>query len=197
MPEGATFRFPPGPATLAGDGVFLRRSATSHVDLLIEASHDAEIIRWTRMRENLDRATARVLLDRWQGRVKDGSLRQYVISRDTKDAPVGLASLILQDAADPWSADVVYWLLPRGRRLGLVTGAVRLLLRWAFETTPLRRAVLYTLEGNQPSERVAQRCGFRFDRLVDDTREERILRLNRWELGSGRHNYEGFHPPPS
>jgi hypothetical protein len=51
------------------------------------------------------------------------------------------------------------------------------------EKTALRRAVLYTLEDNNPSEGVAQRCGFRFDRLVDDTREGRILRLNRWELG--------------
>jgi RimJ/RimL family protein N-acetyltransferase len=156
------------------------------VELLVEASRDPEIIRWTRTPENLDQTAARALLTRWQGRVSDGSLRQYVISRGPKDDPVGLASLILQDPADPWSADVVYWLLSRGRHLGLVSGAVELLLHWAFENTGLHRAVLYTLEGNERSERVAQRCGFRFDELVDDTREGRVLRLNRWELRPGQ-----------
>jgi hypothetical protein len=82
MPEAAIFRFPPGPPTMAGDAVYLRRSATKHVDLLIEASRDPEIIRWTRMPENLDHAAATSLLNRWRGRARDGILRQYVIARD-------------------------------------------------------------------------------------------------------------------
>ncbi|MBJ7594914.1 MAG: GNAT family N-acetyltransferase [Candidatus Dormibacteraeota bacterium] len=182
---------------MAGKGVFLRRSAPIDVGLLIEASRDAEIIHWTRTPQNLDYTAASDRLGRWQDRVTDGSLRQYVISRGAKDPPVGLTSLILQEATDPWCADVVYWLLPRGRHLGLVTGAVTLLLRWAFDETALRRAVLYTLEGNEPSEGVAKRCGFRFDRLVDDTREGRPLRLNRWELTSRWRNEQGSPGRPS
>jgi hypothetical protein len=101
MTPEPTFRFPPGPPTLAGDGVFLRRSATSDVGLLVEASRDPEIIRWTRTPENLDQIAARALLTRWQDRVSDGSLRQYMISRGPKDDPVGLASLILQGPCRP------------------------------------------------------------------------------------------------
>ncbi len=197
MPQEPAFRFPPGPRTLSGDGISLRRSAISDAELLVEASRDPEIIRWTRTPENLNDAAASALLGRWQDRVANGSLRQYVISLGAKDAPVGLTSLVLQDPADPWSTDVVYWLLPRGRHLGLATGAVTLLLRWAFRETALGRALLYTLEGNEPSERVATRCGFRFDRLVDDTREGRPLRLKRWTLSSAWHSDERSPGRPS
>jgi hypothetical protein len=61
---------------MAGDGVLLRPPVTSDVDLLIEASRDADIIRWTRMPENLGDAAASELLTRWRGRARDGSLRQ-------------------------------------------------------------------------------------------------------------------------
>lgn len=171
---------------MAGEALFLRRLAIEDVELLIEASRDTEIIRWTRMPENLDHATATALLAHWRDRLAAGLVRQYVIAPDPASAPVGLTSLVLQDAKDPWCADVVYWLLPRGRRLGLATRAVQLLLQWAFATTDLRRVALYTLEGNGPSERVAQRCHFQFDQLVDDTREGRVLRLNRWTLEADR-----------
>jgi len=179
MPEPA-FRFPPGPEAISSEAVFLRTPTTDDAALLVEASHDPEIIRWTRMRPNLDDAAAAALLVRWRALAVDGLLRQYVVARSSADAPVGLTSLILQDADDPWCADVVYWLLPRGRHLGLITGAVTVLLQWAIEETTLRRAVLYTLEGNAPSERVAKRCHFRLDGLVDDACEGRPLRLNRW-----------------
>ncbi|MGZ6296781.1 MAG: GNAT family N-acetyltransferase [Candidatus Limnocylindrales bacterium] len=53
------------------------------------------------------------------------------------------------------------WLLPRARRRGLATRAVRLLSRWAVTdpgTTSLR---LLTEPANERSQRVAERSGFR------------------------------------
>jgi hypothetical protein len=63
---------------MAGDGVLLRPPETSDVDLLVEASRDADIIRWTRMPENLGDAAASELLTRWRGRARERGLRQHV-----------------------------------------------------------------------------------------------------------------------
>ena len=96
-------------------------------------------------------------------------------------------SLVLQDPADTWLADIAYWLLPDGRQRGLVTRAVRLLLKWAFDESDVRRVALYTKEGNEASERVALRCGFRFTETIQRERGAQVLVLRRWLLEGGEH----------
>lgn len=66
-----------------------------------------------------------------------------------------------------WNVDLVngrgevgYWLLRAARGRGLATRAVRLLVAYAFDSLRLERLELFTLPGNDASERVAERCGF-------------------------------------
>jgi len=180
MPERGGFTFPPGPPTFDAGTIALRQLGRKHVELLIEASSDREITRWTRIPAHLDTESAEAMMGRFRRRADEGLGCQYVIAQTPTDPPVGLIGLALQDPADAWCADVFYWLLPEGRHRGLASRAVEALVSWAFRDTELRRAVLYTLEGNIPSERVAERCRFAFDRVVDDTREGRSLLLKRW-----------------
>jgi RimJ/RimL family protein N-acetyltransferase len=172
---------------MSAEGVHMRRFSRRHVGLLVKASHDAEIVRWTFIPPDLDDAGGTALAERWLSRTADGRLRQYVISAGQSRRAVGLVSLVLQDPADAWLADVVYWLLPQGRHRGLVTRAVRLVLNWAFERGGVRRAALYTREGNLPSERVAERSGFRHTGTVHRQRGEQELMLRRWLLDPAEH----------
>src|ERR1700730_2496278 len=167
---------------MSAEGVRLRKFSRRHVGLLVKASHDAEIVRWTFIPPDLDNAGAAALAERWLSRAADGRLRQYVISAGESTPAEGLVSLVLQDRDDAWLADVVYWLLAQGRRRGLVTRSVRLMLNWAFERGGVRRAALYTKEGNVPSDRVAERSGFRYIGTVHRQRGEQQLMLRRWLL---------------
>src|SRR5512143_2034886 len=56
---------------------------------------------------------------------------------------------------------VGYWLLPTARGRGLATRAVRLVSRWAFDELGITVLRLYAEPANEPSLRVAERCGFR------------------------------------
>ena len=58
------------------------------------------------MPPDLDKAGAVDLAQRWQSRAADGRLRQYVISSQQSSPAVGLVSLVLQDPADAWLADI-------------------------------------------------------------------------------------------
>ena len=169
---------------MSAEGIYLRRLNRRHVGLLIRASHDPEIVRWTFMPPDLDRAAAAALSERWRSLAASGRIRQYVISSQQSKPAIGLVSLVLQDPVDAWLADIVYWLLPEGRQRGLVTLAVRLVLKWAFEESEVRRVALYTMEGNRPSERVAMRCGFRYTETVQRMRGEHAFALRRWLLVS-------------
>ena len=66
-----------------------------------------------------------------------------------------------------WNVDVLngrgevgYWLLREARGRGAATRAVRLVVGYAFGRLGLERLELFTLPGNEASERVAERAGF-------------------------------------
>jgi RimJ/RimL family protein N-acetyltransferase len=61
---------------------------------------------------------------------------------------------------DQGRAGVGYWLSPASRGKGIATHATRLIARWAFDTLGLARLELTCGPDNDPSQRVASRCGF-------------------------------------
>jgi [ribosomal protein S5]-alanine N-acetyltransferase len=185
--EESSFRLRAAPPALTAEGLHLRTFSRSDAGLLVRASGDAEIVRWTFIPPNLDEAGAIALAERWLSRAADGQLRQYVISAQSSQPPVGMVSLVLQDPDDDRLADIAYWLLPEGRGRGLVSGSVRLVLQWAIEQSEVRRVALYTKEGNQRSERVAQRGGFSYTGTVRRQRGERVLWVRRWLFEPDRH----------
>ena len=63
--------------------------------------------------------------------------------------------------------NVGYWIAVSHRNRGLATEALKMVSRWAFEAHPaLARLSLYTLPGNEPSQKVAQRAGFQREGLL-------------------------------
>ncbi|HEX3332112.1 MAG TPA: GNAT family protein [Gaiellales bacterium] len=66
------------------------------------------------------------------------------------------------------TAGIGYWVLPRARRRGLATTAVRLLTRWAMAEAGLRRVEALVEPANRPSLRVLERSSFRREGLLRD-----------------------------
>ena len=61
---------------------------------------------------------------------------------------------------DDRRAAVGYWLAADARGRGIATHAVRLIARWAFAELALARLEITCGPDNEPSLRVAERCGF-------------------------------------
>lgn len=76
---------------------------------------------------------------------------------DLDGAFVGQVFAELGEAA---TAEVGYWLLPRGRGHGYAARAVKLLSMWAFASVGLARLQLWAEADNVASQRVAERTGF-------------------------------------
>lgn len=57
-------------------------------------------------------------------------------------------------------AAVGYWLTPAARGHGIATHATLLMARWAFGALGIERLELTCGPDNEPSQRVAERCGF-------------------------------------
>jgi hypothetical protein len=91
------------------------------------------------------------------GPSRAGSGRRRPSSRSSTETCAGSIWLdVLRDER----AGVGYWLLAHARGRGLVTHALRLVSRWAFEELGVRRVGLLADPRNVASLRVAERAGF-------------------------------------
>jgi ribosomal-protein-alanine N-acetyltransferase len=68
------------------------------------------------------------------------------------------------------TVEIGYALLPEARRNGYASEAVTALVRWALQRNDVLRVTAETIIGNDASERVLQRTGFRLIGIRSDSR---------------------------
>ncbi len=78
-----------------------------------------------------------------------------------EEATGRLAAAITLWIVRPGIGEVGYWAVQELRGRGYTTHALALLAEWALREVGLERLQLGTLPGNRPSERVAEKVGFR------------------------------------
>ena len=130
--------------------------------LLVAASQDPEITRWTHVPSNIRLLDARLLCAGWAGARRIVRLMVCLPSL----APAGMVALFVNEDGE---AEVGYWLLAEARGRGAGRRAAGLVVDWAFVTCGVTSVQLTTLPGNVASERVAAACGF--ERAGTVTRE--------------------------
>ena len=77
----------------------------------------------------------------------------------------GYVGLLLREAAHG-TAGIGYWLVPDARGGGRATRAVALLARWALAEAGVARVEAHVETGNEASQRVLERAGFRREALL-------------------------------
>ena len=156
-------QFPDPPISLSG--FRLRPWATTDVPALVAAWRDPEMARWL-PEETLpfEAEQARAFIDDAATHLSTGKSVALAIADESTDQAVG--SVIFWVWA-PRHWNLGYWVAADQRRHGLATEAVTKLSRWAFAANPnLARVSLYTLPGNEPSQKVAEHAGFRREGLL-------------------------------
>jgi RimJ/RimL family protein N-acetyltransferase len=144
----------PQPVRLADDGLVLREWTADDAPRMVELFDDPEIARWTPLASPFDLASAQEYLNRAVSRRRDGGALQLAITEG--GPPLGEVLLFRrEDGAEVgWALGKAY----RGR--GLVTRAVRILIRWAAPTWRIPRFRALIEPGNMASEAVAAASGF-------------------------------------
>ncbi len=165
----------PRPSPLRDGEVTLLHVDGSVPALLVAASNDPEITRWTQVPHGMTLLDAGLATVGWVG--SGSAVRMQVCLPEL--SPAGMVTLWVNDLEE---AEVGYWLLAAARGRGVASRAVRLLCAWAFTSCDLDRILLTTLPGNAASDRVAASCGFqRSGTLTRDIKGE-PRSLLRWEL---------------
>lgn len=149
-------------------GLRLRPWAGPDAESLARAHEDPAMRRWLTTR--LDGAeAARRWIDAeaqgWAGGVR----YSFAVLTEGGTAPVGHVVVKRKRAGDP-SAEVGYWTAAAARGRGVAPRAVRAVADWALSggvTAPFDRLELLHAVDNTASCRVAEKCGFPLDSLLD------------------------------
>jgi RimJ/RimL family protein N-acetyltransferase len=117
-----------------------------------------------------------------------------VVLRETGEA-IGSTGLMVGEAGNlslpDTEGEVGYWIGVPFQGRGYATEATREIIRHAFEDLGLATLWCGWFDGNEPSRRVAEKCGFRYVRseqkywpLIDKTVLQHISRLTKeeWEM---------------
>ena len=143
---------PKGPLT-DGD-VVLRPVDDRDVDTVARAARDADI----RRRFGLGTLEPGRYVAGYRAAAAAGSAIAFGLCEGDDAEAAGHVLVELRDAG---RADIGYWLVPEARGRGLATRGVRLAARWVLRHAGVGRLQLWTTPQNIPSQRVAERAGFK------------------------------------
>ncbi len=146
------------------DGVVrLRAHRLDDTDGIVEQSVDPESLRWTTIPSPYAEPQARDFLDRIERQWNADPVEPHwaVCAADDPDGRY-LGTIDLRRRGGSLAA-VGYGLCPEGRDRHLMSGALRLVVRWWFDTQAGTRITWTAFGGNFASWAVARAAGFRFD----------------------------------
>ena len=156
-------RFPAG--GISDGEIRLRFRTDADIRAIVAACQDPEIPRWTRVPAPYTEETAREWAAQARADEEAGSGLHLLVVDARGDELLGSAGLVRVDWEEA-RGEVGYWLAREARGRGIATRALRLVSAWAFENLPLDRLEIHAEPDNEPSRRVAERAGFRFEGIL-------------------------------
>jgi RimJ/RimL family protein N-acetyltransferase len=164
------------PASLKDGVIAIRSWRQSDLSDLVELLEDPEIARWTGIPAPYTRKEAKLFF-KTNARQEAMGVGTDSAIVDTGDVLLGGVGLKLHPGHS--TAEVGYWVAAHARRRGIATRAVRLMARWSFVDLEIQRLELLTNVGNEASEGVARKCGFRREGVM---RSARLIKGERVDL---------------
>ena len=146
---------------LSDGSLLLRPWTPDDVPRVAEICRDSEIMRWTEVPRPYTEKHARTWIEQTRRDWARGEREAAFAVTDADSGRVlGAIGLRLPGSREG-DASVGYWVAADARGRGVATGALRLVAEWAFGSLGLPRLELITLPGNEASQRVAEKAGFR------------------------------------
>ena len=147
---------------LADDRLRLRPPALTDVDAITAAVQDPAICRFTRIPAPYGRADAVAWVGAATSAWRRGDEVGFVIVERDSDTLLGGIGVHQLRGTDGHPF-VGYWVAAAARGHGVATGALRLVVGWAFGTLGLERLTAWVYVDNPVSPRVLEAVGFRRD----------------------------------
>ncbi|MBO8182768.1 MAG: GNAT family N-acetyltransferase [Archaeoglobus sp.] len=162
---------------IEGVRIRLRKLKISDARDIYDNIRDEEVVRWLlRILDPYSFNDALKFIRRTQYRIRKNKGYAFGIVLKETGRVVGVVDLFNIDWENR-NAEMGYWLGRRYWNRGLMTEAVKLALKFAFQDLKLHRVSATIFEGNLASRRVLEKAGFK----LEGKRREARLKFGRWQ----------------
>ena len=144
--------------TLTIDELILRPWRPADAPGVLAICQDPEIARWVTIPQPFLAADADAFIQNSQTMWRDGTGAAFAIVDAATDDLLGA---VTRFGPDGHQATFGLWLGPEARGRGVGSRALRLVADWTLATTPTIRMDAYIMVGNEASNRMTERAGFR------------------------------------
>ncbi len=145
-------------ATLTIDELVLRPWRPTDAPELLAMCQDPEIARWVTIPQPFLPADADAFIEKSRTMWRDGIGAAFAI---VERASGRLLGAVTRFGPEGHQATFGLWLAPEARGRGVGTRSLRLVADWTFATTAAIRLDTFIMVGNEPSNRMVERAGFR------------------------------------
>jgi RimJ/RimL family protein N-acetyltransferase len=173
-------RFPDDVPTLSDGVVTLRAHRRDDAEGVWEQCQDPLSQQWTTVPVPYSRSDAADFIARIGELWSRDEVWSFAIEADGGSGPGRFGGTIGLDPMRPGLAEIMYGAHPAVRGRGVMSRAVKLILDWVFEATPVRTVVWWANAGNIASWRVAWRNGFSFDGQAREVLPQRGVMRDGW-----------------
>jgi RimJ/RimL family protein N-acetyltransferase len=142
------------------DGVIrLVTISEAHLAGLTLLLRDPDVVRNTRVPEPLEEGFEHRWLESYENGQRDGTRDGYAIEDAETGTFLGIAGLVAIER-EANQGEIGYIVVREARGRGIASRALRLATDYALGEVGLERVVLMIATDNEPSVRVAERCGY-------------------------------------
>jgi RimJ/RimL family protein N-acetyltransferase len=140
------------------DDLILRPWRPADAPSVLAVCQDPEIARWVTIPQPFLPADADALIEAGARMWRDGTGAAFAIADAADDHLLGA---VTRFGPEGHQATFGLWLAPEARGRGVGTRALRRVADWTFATTAAIRLDTFIMVGNEASERMVERAGFR------------------------------------
>ena len=144
--------------TLTIDELVLRPWRPADAPEVLAVCQDPEIARWVTIPQPFRPADADAFIETALTMWRDGTGAAFAIVDAATDRLLGA---VTRFGPDGHQATFGLWLAPEARGRGVGTRSLRLVADWTFATTAAIRLDTFIMVGNEASNRMVERAGFR------------------------------------
>ena len=150
---------------ISDGSIRIRLRADSDTPAIVAACQDPEIPRWTRVPEPYDVDSAEDWAAESKRQQEAGEGLHLVIADATSGDLLGSIGVHDVNPVDR-RGNIGYWLAREARGRGIMTRAVTMLSKWAFENLGIDRIEIPVDSQNTASRAVAERAGYTFEGVL-------------------------------
>ena len=144
--------------TLTLDDLVLRPWRPADAPAVFAVCQDPEIARWVTIPQPFGLADAEAFIETARAMWRDGTGAAFAIV----DATTGrILGAVTRFGPDGHQATFGLWLAREARGRGVGARSIRLVADWTFDTTAAIRLDAFIMVGNEASDRMVERAGFR------------------------------------